>query len=131
MPSKGEKGLKDIILILFIIAIVIVGNVISQNILKQDSIVLTEKLQELSKKLDSEDRKQEIEEIYKLWEETEKRWSIIVSHQELDLIKTSILGVKSGIETGDFEYSYEQIQNSIFLVGHIEEKTAIKWKNVF
>ncbi len=123
--------MKDIFLIILIIVLVVIGNIISQNILAKDGDIILEKLQELSDKIDSENKTQIIKEVYKLWEETEKKWSIIVSHQELDLIKTSILGAKSGIEIGDFEYSYEQIQNSIFLVGHIREKTAIKWKNVF
>lgn len=123
--------MKDAIIIIVIISLVIFGNNISQNILKKDSEILIEKLEELRDELYQENTNQMISEIYELWEETEGKWSMIVSHQELDLIKTSILGVKSGIESGDLEYSYQQIQNSMFLVGHIKEKTTIKWKNVF
>lgn len=123
--------MKDSLIILLIIILVIIGNIISQNILKKDSQNLIQELELVQKELESETAKEKADELYELWEETEERWSIIVLHQELDLIKTAILGVKSGIESGDFDYSYQQIENSIFLVGHIKEKGAVKWKNIF
>lgn len=123
--------MKDSLIILFIIIIVMIGNTISQNILEKDSDNLIGKLEILNQKLETEEAKDIVEEIYNLWEETEERWSIIVLHQELDYIKTAILGVKSGLESNDIEYSYQQIQNSIFLVGHIKEKEVLKWKNIF
>lgn len=123
--------MRDSLIILLIIIIVIIGNVISQNILEKDSENLINELEVLQQQLETEEAKHIVEDIYKLWEETEERWSIIVLHQELDSIKTAILGVKSGIESNDLDYSYQQIQNSIFLVGHIKEKEALKWKNIF
>ena len=123
--------MKDAIIIIVIISLVAFGNFFSQNILKKDIDILIEKLEKLRDELYQENANQMISEIYDLWEETEKKWSMIVSHQELDLIKTSVIGAKSGIESGDLNYSYEQIESSIFLIGHIKEKTTIKWKNVF
>ena len=83
------------------------------------------------KELNTEQALQLAEEINELWEEAEKRWSIIIFHQELDSIKISIIAVKSSLESGDIEYSYQQIENSIFLVGHIREKWTLKLKNIF
>lgn len=123
--------MRDSVIILLIVVIVVIGNVISQNILKEDSQNLIEKLEILQGELHEESAKQKVDELCELWEETEEKWSIIVLHQELDSIKTAILGVKSGIESGDLDYSYQQIENSIFLVGHIKEKGALKWKNIF
>ena len=123
--------MKDSLIILSIIIIVIIGNIISQNILKTDSEKLIGKLENLREELETETSIKKAEELYDLWEETEQRWSIMILHQELDNIKTAIIGVKSGIESEDYEYSYQQIENSIFLVGHLKEKWNLKWKNIF
>lgn len=124
--------MRDTCIIILILIIVIIGNVISQNILKQESEKLIQSLEDLKTSLqDKEDSVKKAEELWDLWEKAEAKWSIIVVHQELDLIKTAILLVKSGIETGDIQFTYEQIENSIFLVGHIKEKAAMEWKNIF
>ena len=124
--------MRDTVIILIIIVAVIIGNVISQNILKEYSERLTLKLEDIKVSMqDKEASKQKSEELSELWEEAEEKWSIIVTHQELDMIKTAILNVKSSIEADDIDFGYEQIENSIFLVGHIKDKVAMEWKNIF
>lgn len=124
--------MKDSAIIFVIIVMVIIGNIISQNILKQDSENLTNKLEDLKQNINQKElAKEKVNEIYELWEEIDSRWSIIITHQELDLIKTAILTIKAGIEVDDHQIAYEQIENSIFLVGHIKEKEALSLKNIF
>jgi len=123
--------MKDSLIIIAIIVLVVIGNTIAQNTLKHDSEKIIEKLETLKQELNTEQALPLAEEINELWEDAEKRWSIIIFHQELDSIKTSIIAVKSSLEIGDIEYSYQQIENSIFLVGHVKEKWSLKWKNIF
>lgn len=124
--------MRDTVIILIIIVAVIIGNVISQNILKEYSERLILKLEDIKVSMQNKEAlKQKVEELSELWEEAEEKWSIIVTHQELDMIKTAILNVKSSIEADDFDFAYEQIENSIFLVGHIKDKGAMEWKNIF
>lgn len=124
--------MKDSIIIILIIVIVIIGNIISQNILKKDSEEIIANLEKLKQKIEKQENlKETAEEIYNQWEETDEKWSIIVTHQELDQIKKAITSVKSGIESNDLSFAYQQIENSIFLVSHIKEKEALAWKNIF
>mgnify|MGYP004564252449 FL=1 len=124
--------MRDTVIILIIIVAVIIGNVISQNILKEYSERLILKSEDIKVSMQNKEAlKQKVEELSELWEEAEEKWSIIVTHQELDMIKTAILNVKSSIEADDFDFGYEQIENSIFLVGHIKDKWAMEWKNIF
>lgn len=123
--------MKDVLIIILIISLVVIGNVISQNILKKDSEKLVEKLEKIKNELGSEEENITADELQELWEQIDKRWSILVSHQELDNIKVSIIAVKSSIESDDLSYAYQQINNAIFLVEHQTQKWAIKWKNIF
>lgn len=124
--------MKDTVIIVTIIVIVIIGNIIIQNVLATDSEEIIAKLEEIKVQIENnEDATENVQELYDKWEKTNEKWSIIVTHHELDSIKTAIIAVKAGVESNDTEYAYQQLQNSIFLVGHIQEKTKIEWKNIF
>ena len=47
------------------------------------------------------------------------------------MIEMSILEVKSCIQTQNLDGGLEEIDKTIFLVGHIKEKEALKWRNIF
>lgn len=124
--------MKDIIVIVGIIVIVVIGNMLIQNVLHTDSEEIIAKLEGIKEQIENEeDATKNAQELNDKWEETNEKWAMIVIHQELDSIKTAILGVKSGIESGDTEFAYQQLQNAIFLVGHIKEKIKINSKNIF
>ena len=70
-------------------------------------------------------------EIEEEWKEINKIWSTVILHEELDMIEMSILEVKSCIQTQNLDGGLEEIDKTIFLVGHIKEKEALKWRNIF
>lgn len=80
---------------------------------------------------DDERAKQLSEEIMNKWEEINKNWSMVVLHEELDMIESSLLQVKASVEVGSFEDGLQEIDKSMFFVGHIKEKEAFKIKNIF
>ena len=124
--------MKDFFIIGFIIFIVILGNSIINTILEEDSEKIINVLNYLKENIENKEiAKQKADEVYDLWLGTEEKWSIIVDHQELDMIKIAILTTKAAIKVEDVEEGYEQLENSIFLVGHIKDKVAVAWKNVF
>ena len=71
------------------------------------------------------------DEIYSEWEEINERWSVIVLHDEIDLIETSLIRMKSKIKTGEIQESMEDLDTSIFLIKHIKEKEKTNLKNIF
>ena len=71
------------------------------------------------------------DEIYGEWEDINEKWSVIVLHDEIDLIETSLIRMKSKIKTENFEESMEDLDTSIFLVKHIKEKEKTSLKNIF
>lgn len=71
------------------------------------------------------------ENVLNNWEEINKNWSMLVVHEELDLIELSLIGVKASVESGSAEDALQEIDKSLFLVGHIKEKESFKIKNIF
>lgn len=127
------------ILIILIIMIAIIGlNYYTQHYLEETSNHLAEKLIELKSEIEiaqqtsqTDKAKQLAEEIKDNWDEQEKGWSLLIKHEELDLIQLSILKVKAGIENNTLVESLLEIDQSIFLVGHIKEKDSFQLKNIF
>lgn len=127
--------MKEIIIVLIILIIVFSGAIVTKNYLNSSSKVLINKLEELNNRLNEKVERKELiklsEEIYNKWSEIEENWSIIVLHDELDLIETSLIGVKSYIRTEDDSKAINEIETSKFLLNHINEKEKINLKNIF
>jgi len=128
--------MKEVIIIIIILIIVFAGAVYTQNYLNETSDMLVSKLENLKTDLETENIEQktleeQADEIYGEWEDINEKWSVVVLHDEIDLIETSLIRMKSKIKTGDIEGSMEDLDTSIFLVKHIKEKEKTSLKNIF
>ena len=130
--------MKEIIGIVIIISIIIISSFILQSYLERTSEEILSKLYNLKEEIKqaqvSKNNKNIIKvssEIIEKWGEVSDIWATVVAHQELDNIKLSILEVNAALETNSLEDSLEEIDKTIFLVGHIQEKEKLKLKNIF
>ena len=127
--------IRDIFIITIIIILVIIGTIYTQNLLGENTDVLLKELGRLETNINENMQKEEIDKnanyIYQKWREVSEKWSIIVDHQEIDLIEKALLAVKSTIETEEYNKSIQKIQESIYLIGHIKEKEELNIKNIF
>ena len=128
--------MKEIIIIIIILIIIFTGAMYTQKYLNDTTNILVSKLEDLKnniehKSTEENELKEKADEIYGEWENTNEKWSVIVLHDEIDLIETSLIKMKSKIQTGKIEDSMEDIDTSIFLVNHIKEKEKTNLKNIF
>lgn len=130
--------MREVIIIIVVLVLVTTTSILMQKYLIKSSDELGQMLEELKTEIQSADETGNLEKVNNLsemvlekWEEINKFWSMIIVHQELDSIELSMLGVKGFIESGSIKDSMEEIEKSIFLVGHIKEKEAFKLKNIF
>ena len=128
--------MKEFIIIITILMIIFGGALYTQNYLNNTSDRLVSKLENLKTDLESkienqEKIEQQSDEIYGEWEDINEKWSVVVLHDEIDLIETSLIRMKSKIETGSFDESMEDLDTSIFLLKHIKEKEKTSLKNIF
>lgn len=129
--------MKEITIIIICIIIVIVGANFSLDYLSNTGKALIDELNELkieiekAKNSEENNAKELADNIYAKWEDLEKGWSIIVVHNELDLIQLSLTGMKSYISEGKYSESIEELEKSTFLLEHIQDKEKLDLKNVF
>lgn len=125
-----------IIMIILILIIIFGGAMYVQSFLNTSSDMLVSKLENLKTNLETgnieENKlKEETDEIYSQWQDINEKWSVIVLHDEIDLIETSLIRMKSKIKTGNLDESMEDLDTSIFLLKHIKEKEKTSLKNIF
>ncbi len=128
--------MRETIIIVVILLIIFGGAYYIQNFLNTSSDNLVSKLEVLKtgiedRSITEEDMESKSDEIYGEWEDINKKWSIIVLHDEIDLIETSLIRMKSKIKTGSIDESMEDLDTSIFLLKHIKEKEKTSLKNIF
>ena len=128
--------MKQVIIIIIVLIIIFGGAWYTQNFLNETSDTLVSRLEKLKTDLETENvdenrLKEETDEIYGEWEDINEKWSVIVLHDEIDLIETSLIRMKSKIKIGEIDESMEDIDTSIFLLKHIKEKEKTSLKNIF
>ena len=122
--------------IIIIISIIFAGSIITQMYLNKTSALLIDKLENIksdieNEKFDREKVSKKAEEMYSEWEKINEKWSVIILHDEIDLIETALIKMKAEIKSGEIEDSMAEIDTSIFLLNHIKEKEKTSLKNIF
>lgn len=128
--------MKDKIIIIVVLVIIIGSGIFMQRYIKSTSSQMVDDLKELKSSIKSneeinEDIKKQAKTIYSKWEDLEKIWSMFVLHDELDLIETSLVSMKTDVESNAIDMSMDEIQKSIFLLEHIYEKEKFCLRNIF
>ncbi len=130
--------MRDIVIIIVIIAIILTGDICTKKYLNETADELTKSLEDLKEKtiiaMKTENReniKIEIDNIKNKWDKTNEIWSIIAIHQELDNIEQAITKAKSNIDNGEFADALEEIETAIFFVEHVKEREKVAIRNVF
>ena len=127
--------MKEILISALIIAIIFSFGIVVQKYLKNTGNEITEELIKLKKLIIEDKNNAEIQEcansILNKWNKIEEIWATIIMHEELDNIEVSLISLKAQIENGKKQEAMEEIDKSKFWIKHIEEKEAIKIKNIF
>ena len=92
--------MKEMIIIISILIIIFTCSIVTQRYLNRTSDLLVDDLKEIkqnieNKDLDEKELAKKAEEMYEKWEKINAKWSIIVLHDEIDLIETSLIKMKA------------------------------------
>lgn len=128
--------LKESIICVVIVITIIFGNNVTQNYTKETVSELTSELTLLredmtNQEVDNEKARNEIAEIYGKWQERHDKLAYFIEHDELEKIETELIAIKSYVETEEYQESVSELDKSVFILQHIEDKYAFNLQNVF
>lgn len=131
---------KEIIICVFIVIVIVIANIITQNYTTKTVNELNSKLEALqteitnigeSEDIDQNSVKTKIEEVERYWKDVHSKLAYYIEHDELEKVETDIVGINSSIETNDYQQALGKIDESKFILRHIEDKYAFNLENVF
>ena len=130
---KEENVFKEIIISIIIIIFIIALDFITQNYTKETVVQTTAKLSYLKEKIKTDGDKisNDLEEIYKNWEERGEKLAYFIEHDELEKVETNLTKIRSFIETNELDMAIGSIDEAKFILEHIKEKNAFNLENIF
>ena len=130
---------KEIVFSIIIIVVVVFGNILTQNYTHDSVRNTTSKLEELKQELlvDSKDdidwnkTKEDFMTLQTEWRNSFEKLAYYIEHDELEKVDTNLIGLKSYIETEEESDAVSELEKSVFVLKHIEDKTRMNLKNIF
>ena len=65
------------------------------------------------------------------WNEYQEKLAYYIEHDELEKVTTELTKLKADVETENYEFAIENLDNCIFILEHIKDKSALKIVNIF
>lgn len=127
---------KELIICFIVVTIVIVGNVLTQNYTKQSAREMNEQLSDLKSELMKDGKNvdrisEKINQVRKIWDEKQEILAFYIEHNELEKVETQLFLLGGEIEAKVYDDAIPEIEKCIFILEHIEDKTALDIKNIF
>lgn len=130
---------KEIIFSIVIVVVVVVGNVVTQNYTHKSVKNTTTELEELKQELLSESNedidwdnaKEKFSVLQTEWRNSFEKLAYYIEHDELEKVDTNLIGLKSYIDTQEETDAVSELEKSVFVLKHIEDKTRMNLKNIF
>lgn len=127
--------MKEIIISTIIIICIVIGNQFTQKYTNYATESTSEELTELKKSISdgeqSEKLKNTIDTIHEEWDKKYEKLAYYIEHNELEKIESGLTLVRSYIETEEKSESIGKIDETIYLLRHIEDKNKFNLKNIF
>lgn len=128
--------LKETIICVIIVIAIIFGNNKTQNYTKESISELSSGLMILREKMTQENIENkkiqsEAESVYKQWKSKHDKLAYFIEHDELEKVETGFVAIKSYIETEEYNEATSELDKSVFILKHIEDKYAFNLQNIF
>lgn len=127
---------KELVIIIIVIVLVIAGNIITQNNTNKTVEVMSEELNSFRNEILEESiNKQKVEghigNINDAWDEKSEILAYYIEHDELEKVTTELTKLKANVETEEYDFAIENLDNCVFILEHIRDKSALKIVNIF
>ena len=127
---------KELIISAIIVILIFVLDYITQ---KYTDSVINDAIQDLSilqqsLKTDEIDKEKVVEDVgkkYEKWLDYHERLAFYIEHNELEKVETNYVTGKSFIENAKYEDAMSEIEKTIFVLKHINDKYSINLANIF
>ncbi len=124
----------EIIIIMVVISLIVGLDIITNNYTKQSLEIITSELNLLREYILRED-KQKAEEKMRIvkekWEDRYKTLAFYIEHDELEKVETELTKLLAYINVKEYKECIAELDTTIFILEHIQEKEEIHLRSIF
>ena len=125
---------KEVIFSIIIITLLVIGDVLCQNYVKNNINSLIEDMQKLKENLEQENT----EEAIKSEENTKQKWENIyhklayyIEHNELEKVDENFIECMSFTTSQNYDFAISKLDKTVLALEHIADKYQINLENIF
>ncbi len=125
---------KEIIIIVGVIALIVGLDIITNNYTKNSVEMLSKELSELREYILNEDVKtaqNKISYIKNIWKEKYNVLAYYIEHDELEKVETELTQLSAYLDMKEYNECISQLDTTIFILEHIEEKEKADVRSIF
>ena len=125
---------KEIIIIIFVIALVISIDVISNNYTKDAIYEISSQLNILKEEILKENKEnslKQMEKVKNIWSEKYKILAYYIEHDELEKVETELVRLSADIDMEEYKHCINELNTAIFILEHIEQKEKFDIISIF
>ena len=118
-----------------IIVIAIVGiDFFAQNYTRKNIEIIRKDMQEVRQSLqeqNQEEIKQKIEKTESDWNKIKNKFACLIEHNELNKVEVSFNSSKSLSALSEYEMAINKLDETVFILEHINERYKLSLENIF
>lgn len=130
--------LKEIIICITIVTTIVIGNSVTQKYTTESVDEMVNSLDSIRREIsankgniDTSNLENEIGNLKEKWEKRHEKLAFYIEHDELEKVETNLTGLKGEIEGGEYGEVMSRLDQSVFLLEHIEDKYKFNLQNIF
>lgn len=130
--------LKEIIICITIVTTIVIGNSVTQKYTTESVDEMVNSLDSIRREIsankgniDTSNLENEIDNLKEKWEKRHEKLAFYIEHDELEKVETNLTGLKGEIEGGEYGEVMSRLDQSVFLLEHIEDKYKFNLQNIF
>ena len=125
---------KEVVICIVVIVVIVSLDIFTQKYTRNTTSDITQIFADLKGDILKED-KDKIDEKVKIldekWRQKHDRLAYYIEHDELEKVDTAIVSLKSYVETDDYSSAIAELDESKFILEHIQKKYAFNLENIF
>ena len=125
---------KEIIIIMVVISLIVGLDIITNNYTKQSLEIITSELNLLREYILREDKQKaedQMQIVKEKWEDRYKTLAFYIEHDELEKVETELTGLSADINVEEYKHCIVELDTTIFILEHIQEKEEFHLRSIF
>ena len=125
---------KEIIIIMVVISLIVGLDIITNNYTKQSLEIITSELNLLREYILREDKQKaedQLQIVKEKWEDRYKTLAFYIEHDELEKVETELTGLSADINVEEYKHCIAELDTTIFILEHIQEKEEFHLRSIF